>query len=179
MGQPLVDPALSSRRPTMGTCRPDLRRLVTLGGQIFVVSGSMGKLVNQYVIGGLEVHDKLPSQMAAFEKYPEHRIHYNAAGQRLGNIIVTEDGDHDPRDGHDKFDRRIQNYLVGKNPVFLETEREITLGREHTVEILARIFDKPAAKRIREVMGRMAKLSDEQAGRLREALMQLKAEASR
>jgi hypothetical protein len=179
MGKPLVDPALSSRRPTMGTCRHDLRRLVLLGDQIFVVSGSMGKFVNQYVIGGLEVHDKLPTQMAAYEKYPEHRIHFNEAGQRLGNIIVTADGNHDPRDGHDKFDQRIHNYLIGKNPVVLETEREVALGREHSVEILSRVFDKPAAKRVRDVIGRMRKLSDEQAGRLREALMQIKAEARR
>jgi hypothetical protein len=179
MGRPLVDPALSSARPTMGTCRPDLRRLVKLGDQIFVVSGSMGRLVSQYVIGGLEVHDKLPNQMAAFQRYPEHQIHFNEAGQRLGNIIVTADGAHDPRDDHGNFDRRIQNYLVGKNPVVLETEREIALGREHSVEILSRVFDKPAARRVKDVIGRMRKLSDEQAGRLREALMQIKAEARR
>lgn len=32
MGRPLTDPILRSGvRPTMGTCRPDLRRLVQLG----------------------------------------------------------------------------------------------------------------------------------------------------
>lgn len=179
MGKPLVDPVLSGARPTMGTCRPDLRRLVKLGDQIFVVSGSMGKLVNQYVIGGLEIKDKLANQLLAYEKYPEHRLHFDASGQRIGNIIVDADGNHDQRDRHDKFDRRIQNYLIGKNPVMLETEREVALGREHSVDILAQVFEKRGARRVRDVIGRNRRLSDEQATRLREALLQIKAEAKR
>jgi hypothetical protein len=180
MGLPLVDPVLREGvRPTMGTCRPDLRRYVKLGDQIFVVSGSQGKRVNQYVIGGLEIADKIATQLAAFDAFPEHRIHFNAAGQRLGNIIVTADGEHDPRDGHDHFDRRIENYLVGANPVVLETEREVALGREHSVDILADLFDRQGVTRVQQVIGRMRKLSDDQAGRLREALLALKNDAQR
>lgn len=123
----------------MGTCRPDLRRLVRLGDQIFVVSGSMGPAVKQYVIGGLEISQKLDDQLAAYEAYPEHRLQFDSTGQRTGNIIVTADGAHDPRDHHDKFDKRIRNYLVGTNPVVLETEREVQLGRERSVELLAEL----------------------------------------
>jgi len=180
MNRPLVDPVLrAGARPTMGTCRPDLRRLVSLGGQIFVVSGSLGKNVQQYVIGGLEIKDKLSSQLAAYDKYPEHRLRFDESGRRLGNIIVTADGQHHPDDDHNNFDTRIQNYLIGTNPVVLETEREVALGREHSVDILARVFDRPGATRVREVIGRMRKLTDDQAGRLREALLQLKSDARR
>lgn len=179
MGRPLTDPALrSGSRPTMGTCRPDLRRYVRTGDQIFVVSGSMGRYVNQYVIGGLEVDSILDSQLAAYEQYPEHRLTFDEAGKRLGNIIVTPDGLHDPRDHHDKFDTRIKNYLVGTNsPVVLETEREITLGRQRSLDILAEVFDRPAARNIREIVGRNRRLTDEQADRIRQALLDLKREA--
>ncbi len=178
MGKPLDDPILRAGvRPTMGTCRPDLRRLVRVGDQIFAVSGSMGPKVSQYVIGGLQIDQKLDDQIAAYEAYPEHRLHFDASGHRIGNIIVTADGTHDPRDHHDKFDTRIRNYLVGTNPVVLETAREVELGRERSVDILAQIFDKPGAKSMREAVGRMRKLSDAQAARLREALLDLKREA--
>lgn len=177
LGRPLVDPVLrAGARPTMGTCRPDLRRLVKLGDQIFVISGKVKRQVQQYVIGGLEVDSKLDDQLAAYKEFPEHRIHYDA-GQKLGNIIVTADGSHDPRDQHDNFDRRIRNYLIGTNPVVLESPKEIALGRERSIEILGRIFDKPEGRSIREIVGRMRKLSEAQADRLRLALLELKEEA--
>ncbi len=177
MGRPLADPILRAGvRPTMGTCRPDLRRLVSKGDQIFVISGSMGKQYQQYVIGGLEIDTKLEDQLVAYRDFPENRLQ-DIAGQRLGNIIVTADGTQDPRDKHSNFDTRIRNYLVGKNPIVLESNREIQLGRERSVDILADVFDKKAAHSIREIVGRMRKLSDDQAGRLRAALLDLKREA--
>lgn len=182
MGRPLADPILrttAGARSTMGTCRPDLRKRVQLGDTIFVVSGSMGKNVQQYVIGGLEIQDKLASQISAFNQFPENRLQFNEAGQRLGNIIVTEDGRHHPQDRHSNFETRIKNYLVGSTSVLLETPREVELGRERSVDILARIFEKSRADRIQQVIGRMRKLSDDQAGRLKEALEELKREARR
>lgn len=182
MGRPLADPILRAGigvRSTMGTCRPDLRKRVQLGDQIFVVSGSMGKNVQQYVIGGLEIQDRLASQIAAFNQFPENRLYFNDAGQRLGNIIVTEDGRHHPQDRHSNFETRIQNYLVGTTSVLLETPQEVELGRERSVAILSRIFDKPGASRMQQVIGRMRKLSDDQAGRLKEALQDLKRDARR
>jgi len=178
LGRPLTDPVLSAGvRPTMGTCRPDLRRLVKLGDHIFVISGKVQREVQQYVIGGLEVDSKLENQLAAYNQFPENRIHYNEAGQRLGNIIVTAEGEHDPRDDHGKFEQRIKNYLVGTNPVVLETPREVALGREFSIEILAGLFDRPDGRTVREIVGRMRKLSDAQVERLRRALTDLKREA--
>jgi hypothetical protein len=180
MGRPLTDPDFrAGARPTMGTCRPDLRRLVSLGGQIFVVSGSMGRNVEQYVIGGFEIDTKLDSQLAALRQYPENQLNFDEHGQRSGNIIVRPDGSHDPRDNHDKFEQRIKNYVIGRNPIVLETPKEVALGRERSLDILAEVLDKPRAGRVGQVIGRMSKLSDAQAERLREALAALKRDALR
>lgn len=178
MGRPLLDPLLGSgRRPTMGTCRPDLRRYVQVGGSIFVISGSLGKHIPQYVIGGLDVDSKLESQLEAFDKYPENRLNFDEKGGRSGNIIVTAAGEQHERDSHTKFDSRIKNYLEGSNQVVLESTKEIELGRAHSLDILARVFDLPKAATIREIIGRNRKLSDKQVGLLRDALSQLKFEA--
>lgn len=180
MGKPLTDPDFrAGGRPTMGTCRPDLRRLVSLGGQIFVISGSMGRNVEQYVIGGFAIDARLDNQLAAYREYPENRLRFDEQGQRSGNIIVLPDGTHDPRDHHDKFERRIQNYLVGRNPIVLETPREIALGRERSLDILADVLERPRARRMTQTVGRMRKLSDAQAERLRQALVDLKRDARR
>jgi hypothetical protein len=180
MGHPLVDPMLTGgKRPTMGTCRPDLRRLVTLGGQIFVVSGSMGRNVGQYVIGGFEIDNKLEDQLEAIRNFPENRLKFDEDGTRHGNIIALPDGTQDPRDDHSKFESRIRNYVVGKNPIVLESPREVALGRERSVDILADVLDQPRAARVQQVIGRWRKLSDAQAERLRQALMDLKRDALR
>ncbi|AWY54618.1 hypothetical protein [Burkholderia gladioli] len=136
----------------------------------------MGKPVKQYVVGGFEVDSKLESQLAAYEQFPENRLKFDDSGRRQGNIIVTADGEHDPRDAHTNFDRRIRHYLIGTNPVVLETTEEVALGREHSLRILAEIFDRPHARSVREIVGRMRKLSDAQADRLRSALLELKSE---
>ncbi len=65
---------------------------------------------------------------------------------------------------------------MGKNPVVLETPREVELGRERSLEILSELFDR-SGSRIQQVMGRNRKLSDAQAGRLRRALESIKREA--
>lgn len=176
MGRPLVDPLLTSgSRPTMGTCRPDLRRLVKPGDQIFVISGSMGRQHRQYVIGGLEIDCKLEDQLSALRQFPENSLRFEA-GKKQGNIIVTPDGYQHPRDRHDNFENRIKNYLIGKNPVVLETAREIDLGRERSIEILENLFEKRGS-RVQEIVGRSRKLSEAQADRLRRELMDIKREA--
>jgi hypothetical protein len=179
MGRPLADPLLTSgSRPTMGTCRPDLRRLVRPGDQIFVISGSMGPKHRQYVIGGLEIAEKLDDQLAALRKFPENALRFDA-GKKMGNIIVTPDGYQHPQDTHppETFEKRIKNYLVGQNPVVLETPREIELGRERTIDILSGIFDR-SGPRVAQIVGRHRKLTDEQADRLRRELMDIKREAA-
>lgn len=179
MGRPLADPLLTSgSRPTMGSCRPDLRRLVRPGDQIFVISGSMGPKHRQYVIGGLEIAEKLEDQLAALQKFPENALRFDA-GKKMGNIIVTPDGYQHPQDTHkpESFENRIKNYLVGQNPVVLETPREVELGRERTIDILSSLFDR-SGPRVAQIVGRHRKLTDEQADRLRRELMDIKREAA-
>ncbi|MCR5883736.1 hypothetical protein LRS03_13060 [Rhizobacter sp. J219] len=179
MGHPLADPLLTSgSRPTMGSCRPDLRRLVRPGDQIFVISGSMGPKHRQYVIGGLEIAEKLEDQLAALSKFPENALRFEA-GKKIGNIIVTPDGLQHPQDTHkaETFENRIKNYIVGCNPVVLETPREVEIGRERTVEILSNLFNR-SGPRVAQVVGRHRKLTDEQADRLRRELMGIKREAA-
>lgn len=179
VGKPLNDPILGKGvRPTMGTCRPDLRRLVSIGDSIFVVSGSMGRMqIPQYVVGGMEVADKLASQLAAYDDYPEHRLSFDDNGLRRGNIIVNADGNHDPRDHHNNFERRIANYVLGRNQVVIESPNEIALARERSLHLLARVFDMPRAQSIREIVPRHRKMTRAQADALRNALQELKREA--
>lgn len=179
MGHPLADPLLTSgSRPTMGTCRPDLRRLVRPGDQIFVISGSMGPQHRQYVIGGLEIAQKLDDQLAALREFPENALRFEA-GKKVGNIIVTPNGDQHPQDTHpsDTFEDRIKNYLVGRNVVVLESQREVELGRERTVDILSSIFGR-SGPRVAQIVGRTRKLTIEQADRLRSELLAIKREAA-
>jgi hypothetical protein len=152
--------------------------LVRPGDQIFVISGSMGPKHRQYVIGGLEIAEKLEDQLAALSKFPENALRFEA-GKKMGNIIVTPDGHQHPQDTHkaETFENRIKNYLVGCNPVVLETPREVELGRERTVEILSNLFNR-SGPRVAQVVGRHRKLSDEQADRLRRELLNIKREAA-
>lgn len=177
-GRALVDPILTSKKPTMGTCRPDLRRMVKPGDHIFVISGSLGRTHRQYVIGGMEVDSKLRDQLEALEAYPENALTFDG-NQKAGNIIVTPDGVQHPRDKHSNFKERIKNYVEGRNPVVLQTPSEVELGRERSVEILADIFDRRGSTRVQQIVGRHRKLSDEQADRLRRALLDIKREARR
>ena len=174
-GLALVDPMLSSPKPTMGTCRPDLRRMVKPGDHIFVVSGSRGRTYRQYVIGGMQIDEKLEDQIEALRRLPENALSFEGR-QKHGNIIALPDGTQHPRDRHSNFESRIKNYVLGKNPVVLETPREVELGRERSVDILSELFDR-SGSRIQQVMGRSRKLSDAQAERLRRALEDIKREA--
>lgn len=174
-GLALVDPMLSSSRPSMGTCRPDLRRMVKPGDHIFVVSGSRGRTYQQYVIGGMQIDEKLEDQLEALRRVPQNQLTFDGR-QKSGNIIALPNGTQHPRDGHSNFESRIKNYVLGKNAIVLETPKEVEIGRERSVDILARLFDRRGS-RIQEVMGRNRRLSDAQADRLRRALEEIKHEA--
>lgn len=160
----------------MGTCRPDLRRMVKPGDHIFVISGSLGRTHRQYVIGGMEVDTKLRDQIEALEAHPENALNFDGR-QKSGNIIVTAEGVQHPRDNHSNFKERIKNYVEGRNAVVLQSAREVELGRERSVDILADIFDRVGSIRMQQIVGRHRKLSDEQADRLRRALLDIKREA--
>lgn len=179
-GLALVDPMLSSSKPSMGTCRPDLRRMVKPGDHIFVISGSRGRSIPQYVIGGMQIDKKLEDQLEALRRRPENVLRFDGK-QRSGNIIALPDGTQDPRDEHDKRDRekfenRIKNYILGKDPVVLETPKEVEIGRDRSVRILSGIFDIPG-HRMQQVVGRGRKLSNVQVDQLLRALDDIKREA--
>ena len=174
-GLALVDPMFGSSRPSMGTCRPDLRRMVRPGDHIFVVSGSRGRTYQQYVIGGMQIDEKLEDQLEALRRLPQNQLAFDGK-QKSGNIIALPDGTQHPRDRHSNFESRIKNYVLGKNEVVLETPKEVEIGRERSVDILSQLFDRPGS-RIQEVMGRNRRLSDAQADRLRRALEDIKREA--
>lgn len=179
-GLPLVDPMLGSSKPSMGTCRPDLRRMVKPGDHIFVISGSRGRSIPQYVIGGMQIDKKLNDQLEALRLRPENALRFDG-NHRAGNIITLPDGTQHPLDEHDKRDRnkfesRIKNYILGKNPVLLETPREIEIGRDRSVGILSNIFNVPGY-RMQQVVGRGRKLSNAQVDQLLRALDDIKREA--
>jgi hypothetical protein len=172
-GLALADPMLSSSKPSMGTCRPDLRRMVKPGDHIFVISGSRGRTIPQYVIGGMQIDKKLEDQLEALRHRPENAVRFDGK-QRAGNIIALPDGTQHPLDDHDKRDRekfesRIKNYILGKNPVMLVTPKEVEIGRDRSVGILSNIFDVPG-HRMQQVVGRGRKLSHAQVDQLLRAL---------
>lgn len=157
----LNDP-LFGRPPTLGACMPNIRRAVSLGDFIFVVSGKTAG-VQQYVVGGFEVAEKITA-LAAYDRLPANRLRIDEQGNRQGNIIILPDGSQNPQDDHaaDTFESRIQNYIIGKNPVQLETPLEVARGRDETLVKLSSILDKPRANRVIDVMGRWAKLDEPQ-----------------
>lgn len=174
MGRRLDDP-IFGEIPTMGACRPDLRRWVQKGDHIFVVSGST-KGVSQYIIGEFEVDKKL-DHLAAFSQLPERRLRMEN-GEKVGNVIVDSSGQHHPLDHHDRFEKRIKNYLVGRNPISLEKPAEVALARERTVDILREVFDVNKAARVSDVIGRNKRLDERQIAQMIQALNLIKHDAS-
>ena len=173
-GRCLNDP-LFSNTPTLGACMPNIRRAVGMGDHVFVVSGKTAG-VQQYVVGGFRVEEKI-SALAAYERFPENRLARDENGDLQGNIIVLPNGRQNPLDSHDSatFEQRIENYLVGSNPVVLDSPREIELGRDQTLDKLADILDKPRANRVIDVMARWAKLDEGQVNEMLRWLRAIKA----
>lgn len=169
-GRHVNDPYLGDN-PTLGACRPDIRERVNKGDQIFVVSGKVRNL-NQLVLGGFEVADKI-SAMEAYERFPEQRLHTLPNGQIAGNVIVTARGEQHELDNHNQFARRIENYIVGTNPVALLTPEELAEGRQWTLEILREIFRKKGNS-VRDIIGRCSNLTESQVLKLRNRLTEIK-----
>jgi hypothetical protein len=128
----------------------------------------------------MEIDQRLEDQLEALRHRPENALRFDGK-ERAGNIIALPDGTQDPRDDHDKRDRekfasRIKNYILGKNPVILETPKEVEIGRDRSVGILSNIFDVPG-HRMQQVVGRGRKLSHAQVDQLLRALGDIKREA--
>src|SRR5712671_5416447 len=89
LGKHVKDPYLGDG-PTLGACRPDVRKQLAKGDHIFVISGKI-RSVNQYVMGGFEVAAKIDA-LTAYEYFPHLRLRALSDGQLTGNIIVGPDG---------------------------------------------------------------------------------------
>ncbi len=173
LGKHVKDPYLGPN-PSLGACRPDIRRRIQLGGSIFVVSGKVPN-VTQFVMGGFQVAEKIHAK-AAYERFPERRLHVLEDGQLTGNVIISPDGGQHALDQHkpSTFADRLNDYIVGKNEICISSPEEIRRAREQTLDalrdILRRSGDSP-----HEVVGRWgADLDENQIERLRSWLLSLK-----
>lgn len=156
----------------MGACRYDIRRKLEVGDHIFVISGSLPN-IEQFVMGGFEIDRKIPA-IQAYDEFPEQRLHKLDDGQLAGNIIVDSQGMQHSLDNHSKFSKRVENYLVGRNPIALTNDSEIDKGRKETMEALCEIFKKRGKSPI-EVVGRNARnLNGDQVHQLRHWLNSIK-----
>ncbi len=63
MGWEMTDP-IYGPVPTLGACMPNIRRAVVEGDVIFSISGRINKELPQYVVGAMEVDQKI-SALAA------------------------------------------------------------------------------------------------------------------
>src|SRR5690348_14542774 len=101
-GWVMTDPMLG-KRPTLGACMPNIRRVVVPGDHIFFISGRVQGLP-QYVVGGFKVDEKI-SALAAYRRFPENRMR-KEDGELRGNIVIREDGSRNPIDYHKNFASR-------------------------------------------------------------------------
>src|SRR5262245_27295511 len=88
-GKHVKDPYLGPN-PSLGACRPDIRKKLHEGDHIFVVSGKV-RGFDQVLLGGLEIAEKI-SAIEAYHRFPEQRLSWRPDGQITGNVIVNSDG---------------------------------------------------------------------------------------
>lgn len=171
LGKHVKDPYLGDK-PSLGACRPDIRRQIKIGDHIFVISGKV-RNARQFVMGGFEVAEKTDAR-DAFDRFPEQRLRLLEDGQLAGNIIVNPDGTQHQLDNHNNFPQRTSNYVIGKNAISLTAPDEIALGREQTLDILREIFQKKGNSPI-EIVGRWGSpLTESQIVQLRKWLLSLR-----
>jgi hypothetical protein len=157
-GWVLNDP-IFGKTPTLGACVPHIRRHVEEGDYIFAVSGRVpGE--KQFVVGGFRVAEKIDA-LAAFKRFPEYRMTRRDDGGIDGNIIVGPDGSQVSVDTHSNFAARVKNYIVGRDPVFLETPKQFETARNQTIQILGDVFDR-SGRRVFDIIGRHRRMTDEQ-----------------
>jgi len=170
-GRHVKDPYLGEN-PSLGACRPDIRKRLNEGDHIFSISGKIPHL-DQYVMGGFEIAAKM-SALEAYQMYPEQRLREMEDGQLSGNIIVNSDGKQHELDDHKSFDERIKNYVIGRNRIALSTDEEIAKGRAQTLEALQDILHK-SGKSPFQVVGRFgSSLTEGQIIQLRKWLASIK-----
>lgn len=163
-GWAMTDP-IFGKKPTLGACMPNVRRLVVPGDHIFVVSGRVPN-ASQYIVGGFRVAEKIDA-LAAYHRFPENRMKVGLAGTTTGNIIVLPDGTQNPADYHTGFAERVKNYVVGEDQVQITKARAVEQARLETVKVLSEIFGRKGSS-VKEVIGRWRKLDGAQIRDLRE-----------
>ncbi len=171
----LFDDPIFTGTVSLGACMPNIRRVVKVGDHIFVVSGK-SEGVQQYIVGGFQVKEKLDA-LAAYDRYPENRLRRNNEGEITGNIIVTNTGEQHPLDNHPQknFSERIKNYIIGESPVFFSQPDELERARADTLPLLGELFEKPG-NRIIDIMGRHHKLNTTQVNAILEWMREVRNE---
>ncbi len=171
LGKQVADPFLGPK-PSLGACRPDLRRQLNSRDHLFVVSGKVPG-ANQFIMCGFEVESKISAQ-EAYELFPEQRLMQHDDGHVTGNIIVDGKGQHHALDTHSTFESRVDNYIVGTNPLILASAGEIARGRLETIEVLRDVLGKRGRTPF-EVVGRFGStLNEEQIAELRKWIASVK-----
>lgn len=161
--------------PTMGACRPDIRKSLKVGDSIFVVSGRV-RGFEQFLIGCFDIREKITMQ-EAYKRFPEQRLHQRTDGQLAGNVIIDANGGQHPLDNHKNFSGRISDYIIGEKEIILRSDEEIEKGRKETMEVLRDVFKKSGEKPF-DILGRGARKVDEvQVSELKNWLNSIKQDA--
>lgn len=167
----IKDPYLDGR-PTMGACRPDIRKSLNIGDTIFVVSGGVPEF-KQFIMGCFDIQNKITMQ-EAYKRFPEQRLHLRDDGQLAGNVIINAEGCQHELDNHENFNGRLSDYIIGGNEIILRSDDEIDAGRDQTMDILRSVFKKAGTKPF-DILGRAApKLNAKQVDKLKDWLESIK-----
>lgn len=173
LGKHVKDPYLGSP-PSLGACRPDIRRMLRKGDHIFVISGKISG-VKQFVMCGFEVLEKMDAR-EAYLRFPEQRLRLLNDGEVTGNIIVDIDGSQHHLDNHSSFEKRIPNYVIGKENIAPTLPQDIEVGREQTLDALREILRKHGNSPF-EIVGRWGtKLTENQVLGLRNWLLSIRSD---
>lgn len=157
-GWEMTDP-IFTKVPTLGACMPNIRKAVTQGDFIFSISGRVTG-ANQYVVSGFKVDEKI-NALTAYKRFPEYRMRQEKDGTTRGNIIIDKNGKHLDFDYHTNHEKRIENYIVGCDPVIFSTEAQIAKAREESLDVMNMLFKKKE-ETISKVIGRWRKLDEKQ-----------------
>ena len=167
----MMNDPIFGKTPTLGACVPNIRRSVEIGDWIFAISGRVSG-ERQFVVGGFRVREKIDA-LAAYHRFPENHLRRAGNGQLPGNIIITADGEQHPQDQHANFERRLENYIVGGEPIVLEASQEIERARDETLTTLSHLFGR-GGNRVFDVIGRGRKMDAQQVDELRNWMASLK-----
>jgi hypothetical protein len=164
-GWEMTDPIFGDP-PTLGACMPQIRKQVQRNDHIFTISGRT-KDVKQYIVGGFQVEEKI-NAIIARERFPQYQQRQDEEGNIVGNIIVDKNGEQNKFDYHKgNFQKRIENYIIGKNPTLFQKPDEVERARgEASLKILRDLFDKEGGEKPHDIIGRWRRLEQKQIERL-------------